>query len=107
MSNGSDDKSIPWQVRSVFFMGVPSALAIYFAYVIVTSYFTDIKSINNVLIDHNNAAVGLSETIKEEHIQHKDYNTEIIKLLLATCVNNAKSELDRNKCLGTEPLLGR
>jgi hypothetical protein len=78
----------PWYIKAASTFGVPAAIALYLIYYLTTSMPTkaDMLLIGDQLRTH----VSSTQTDL----------TEIRRVLVASCVNSAKNDAERDRCLG-------
>lgn len=85
---------MPWQVKAVGIIGVPSAIAIYLVYSMVQGV---VPAIANVQTTTNSLVLAMGELTKD-HAAVRMQNESMIRILQATCVNAAKTNEERERC---------
>lgn len=91
----SDDYSVgtvPIWVKAITFFGVPSSIAMYLVYMMAGTHATDVKTTNELL----NAHIKLSTAIEQRQEQQAE---TLRRVLIALCVNSAKDESQRSRCV--------
>lgn len=106
MTETQNQDGMPWWVKAITFFGVPSAIAMYLVYILANNISGSIHSISNTLLEHNSMTAALVRQIEEEHSTYRLDSSTVRRILLANCVNSATSEMERNRCVGIEPVLG-
>lgn len=92
-TDGGGDNTMPWQVKAIGVVGVPSAIALYLVFSIVSAQQRDGGSLMNTINSHAGAAAVHATESKEQGLRLERY-------LQLICVNTAKSDLDRTNCFG-------
>jgi hypothetical protein len=101
--NGNGDgfwRDMPWWVKAIAIVGVPSIISIGVVY-------SDRVQLLETLFDQTR----LIREVQAEAVKHIDRDTSIDlsileatketnRILLAECVNNAKNEISRERCIG-------
>lgn len=90
-------KDLPIWARVVGYIGIPGSIAIYLVYTVTSSIAPAIENLTKVLLEHNIAAVGMIEDVR-------DSNNIIRNIMLADCLNNSENLVERNRCVGFESL---
>lgn len=86
---------LPWQIKAIGIIGVPSAIALFLVYSMVSGIVPAMLSMQTTM-SNIVTAVG---NIASDHVQQKAQNEQILKVLRANCVNNAKDAIERERCL--------
>lgn len=86
---------MPWWVKAIGFIGVPSAIAIYLVVALVRGIVPALMDGNKLLIEH----IGQMNSFVSGQQEIKNQNTDILRVLKTSCANSAKTEMDREKCL--------
>ena len=84
----------PWQVRAIVTMGVPAAIACYLVYILAS---TVSGAQNNQQATLNNLVMSVS-AMQSEHGQIRLLNESMLRVLQASCANNAQTEEKRANC---------
>lgn len=92
------EQSIPWQVRAIGFIGVPSAIAIYLIWWITSTLAPQLNSISTLLSEHQSTTVAVIEMIKTDRIHSGVTNDLLVKLLRSNCINNSNNAIERDRC---------
>lgn len=91
----TDTDGMPWQVKALGFIGVPSAIALYLVYSLVSGITPAVLSMQSTMstlvISMNNIAL--------DHAAAKQQNEQILRVLRASCVNSATDNEARERCL--------
>lgn len=85
---------MPWQVKAIGIIGVPSAIAIYLVFSIVQGV---VPAIANVQTTTNSLVIAMNEMTKD-HTAVRIQNENMFRVLQATCVNAAKTNEERERC---------
>lgn len=96
---------MPWWVKAIGLIGVPSAIALFFSWTLVADIKSTLDELNTsvtILINQNAAD---REQDKIERTQDRNTLNNIWLATAADCVNTAQTETERNRCLGWEPLV--
>ena len=86
---------MPWWVKAIGFVGVPSAIAMYLIYALVANVVPAMFEMQKTM---NTLAVQIG-TVSTEHQESKRQNEEIIKVLRGTCLNQSKTYEEKSRCL--------
>lgn len=86
---------MPWWVKAIGFVGVPSAIAMYLIYALVANVVPAMFEMQKTM---NNLAVAVGN-ISTEHAESKRQTEEMLKVLRGSCLNQAKSYEEKNRCL--------
>lgn len=92
---------MPWWVKAIGVVGVPSALAIYLVYTLVSwgnvvvAQANTGKELQAMLTQH----VAAMAQMATDQASVKEQNVVIIRVLRSSCVNSAKSNEERDRCL--------
>lgn len=95
IDDGAPIDSMPWWVKAIGFVGVPSVIALGLVYALVTSIAPLMINNNKMLTDH---MLQMSTMVAEQQ-QIRGQNERIIKVLTSSCVNGAKTQDERNRCI--------
>jgi hypothetical protein len=85
--------NVPVWVKAITLFGVPSSIAMYLVYIMAGTHSADVKTTNELLQSH----IKLSTAIEQRQEQQSE---RLSQILLALCVNGAKDEQQRSKCVG-------
>lgn len=91
----SETDGMPWQIKAVGLIGVPSAIACYLIWALVSGVVPAMLSMQQTM----GTLVGTISSITTEHAAQKVQNERIIQILQATCVNAAQTTIDRERCI--------
>jgi hypothetical protein len=91
----TDTDGIPWQIRAIVLMGVPSAIACYLVWVLASNISPSLSAQGQTL---NQLVLSVSN-MRDEHSQMRAVNEAMLRVLQASCVNNAKDSIERERCL--------
>lgn len=86
---------MPWQVKAAFLFGAPTVFAAYLIYTVVGGIVPAMVSQQTTMTGIVNAL----SAIMNEHSAAKQQNEQILRVLRASCVNQAVSNVDRARCL--------
>ena len=99
-SNGTVFAGLPWWLRGLAIVGFPALAAIYLTWLVGQALPVKIDLVQakaNAIYDleyqHNMAFVA-------KWITQEETSRELIAIVRASCVNAAKDEVARNRCLG-------
>lgn len=84
----------PW-LSTAAKIGVPSLIALYLTYAMVSSVTVEVKATKEMLMQHNIATAATHESLSRV----EDAQRAVVEILRATCVNAAKTMGERNDCL--------
>lgn len=100
-SNGNNALAgSPWWVRAVWLLGAPSVIAIG-----LTWWMTSTADAKLARIDHGVSTAAVEATSHDDRVRTnfqrlETSQAETLRILTAVCVNAAKDEAARNRCLG-------
>jgi len=86
---------MPWWVKAIGFVGVPSAIAMFLIWALVQNVVPAVLEMQKTV---NTMAVQVA-TVSAEHAESKRQTEEVIKVLRGNCINQAKSYEEKNRCL--------
>jgi hypothetical protein len=86
---------MPWWVKAIGFVGVPSAIAMYLIYALVANVVPAMFDMQRAM---NNLAVSVGN-ISTEHAESKRQTEEMLKVLRGSCLNQAKTYEEKSRCL--------
>lgn len=86
---------VPWQVKAAVMLGVPSVIALYLVYALVSGIVPAILSMQTTMSN----LVAAQGTIAADHQAAKQQNEQILRVLRAGCVNAAMDNQQRERCL--------
>lgn len=86
---------MPWWVKAIGLVGVPSAIALYLIWALVNAVIPTVVQMQQMLSDHMKA----QERMREEQSLTNTRTDTIIKVLRITCINQAKDDVSRERCL--------
>lgn len=86
---------LPWQLKAVGVIGVPSAIAIYLVYSLINGIIPALVN-GNALLSSHMSQMGL---FVADQTTIKMQNEDILKVLRISCTNQAKTDSDRDRCL--------
>lgn len=85
---------MPWQVKAIGFIGVPSVLAIYFGWALVADIRINQQTIKENLVLH----AEQTETIKRQNERIITSLDLLKKVMDRICSNTARNYLERSAC---------
>lgn len=87
-------EQMPWQVKAIGLVGVPSAIAIYLVYTLASGIVPAMQEMSrmqtSLLLTMNQFAMDHSTT--------KVQNESVLRVLRTTCANNAQTMDARERC---------
>lgn len=102
MANGDNDplSGLPWWVKAIVIVGVPSAIALGLVW-------SDRMQLTTTVRDNQDRLIRI-ETVQSTHDSRvwtrfdelAAASRETNRILLATCVNQAATAADRERCVG-------
>lgn len=92
--NGKPDNSMPWQIKAIGLIGVPSAIAIY----LVLSLDQGIRADNRTLRESLNYHTQQTEVSRVQNEKILNTLESIKRSQDRTCANTAKTYADRSEC---------
>lgn len=90
----SFDDGLPWWVKAIFLMGVPSAIACYLVYALVSAVVPGMLGLQEQV---SRLAIQVG-SVQTDHASQKVQNDRIIAILQASCANAAKDNFERDRC---------
>jgi hypothetical protein len=101
-SNGTDlFAGQPWWVKAIFFIGVPSAIALGLVWSDRVQLADTVNSNASCLQRIEQGANTHNDYVKDQFSRLSRATDETNRILLATCVNNAKGNSDAiDRCAG-------
>ena len=105
MSDLSTDKSVPAWARVIGFIGVPSAIAVFLVYSLVGGISDRLDTLTNSTNGLTKSTNDMIKEIQSERSANKVSLDNIWRATAADCVNTSQNEIERNRCLGWEPLI--
>ena len=88
------DNGMPWQVKAIGLIGVPSALAIYFSYSIVGDIRINQQNVKENLALHSTQTQSVMEQNRQLLISLDNLKRTMDKI----CANTARNYTERNEC---------
>jgi hypothetical protein len=86
---------MPWWVKAIGFVGVPSAIAMFLVWALVSNVIPVMLEMQKTV---NTMAVQVA-TVSAEHAESKRQTEEMLKVLRGSCLNGAKSYEEKTRCL--------
>lgn len=86
------DNSLPWQVRAIGIVGVPSAIALFLVWSLVVGQAKDGGDQRKTLTEHATAAAAHA-------IESKETGQRLERYLQLICVNTAKMDTEKAACI--------
>lgn len=83
-----ESSPLPWWVKAIGVVGVPSAIAIYLVWTIASGLVPAMAEMQKTL-----------NAVAADHIVSKSQNDNILRVLRASCVNQAQTNDARERCL--------
>lgn len=101
-SNGSMFAGLPWWLRGIAVVGFPALAAIYLTWLVGQALPSKVEAVQNKVNDvyameYQHNVVYLEKWTMQEQTQR-----ELVAITRALCVNAAKDETARNRCLGRQ-----
>lgn len=81
------DNGLPWQVKAIGFIGIPSTIALYLTYVMAGTMTKNTADVKDLLSEHH----MVTRTLIQQ-------NETIIRVMRTGCVNAAKTYDERARC---------
>jgi hypothetical protein len=105
MANGDTNgtnlwSGMPWWVRSLAVVGFPVMAAAYLTWLVGQAIPTRLDAVQLQVSDVQELAIQHNTTFLQNWSKQDANNAELISIARATCVNAAKDETARNRCLG-------
>src|SRR5690349_1661412 len=92
-ANRRDD--MPWQIKAAFLFGAPTVFAAYLIWALVSGIVPAMLAMQTSMNDLSRAVASLAA----DHAVAKMANEDILSVLRASCVNDAKTTDARERCL--------
>lgn len=89
------DAGMPWQLKAIMTVGVPSAIALFLVWSLANNFGIAQASTNKMLMDHIAVAPAMMRMLEE----HKDSDIRLENYLRRICVNAARTAAERESCL--------
>lgn len=86
---------MPWQMKAVALIGVPSAIAVYLVWAMVSTVVSSVDITQRMMSEH----VASTSILSSDQTALRRQNEEIIRVLRTSCVNAAKDNTGREQCL--------
>ena len=94
-TDSMDTDGLPIWAKVIGLIGVPSAIAVYLVWALVSEIAPGLVKVNNLLADH---IFQMSSFISGQQ-ELKNQNESILRVLRTSCANQSKSDRDRENCL--------
>lgn len=93
----------PWQVKILAQYGVPSAIALYLVYGLSAAMPTRAEIVS--LAEQRKAEIAAISKSLDTHVSTTSNDlADIKRILAASCVNQAATDVQRLRCLGQIPI---
>lgn len=93
----------PWWIDAIYKIGVPSAIALYLVYSLTAAMPTRADIVT--LSDQRKAEIAAIADSLRMHVAATNNDLSDIKhILVASCVNQAATDVQRLRCLGQIPI---
>jgi hypothetical protein len=99
-SNGTIFSGLPWWVRSLAVVGFPVMAAAYLTWLVGQALPSKLEAVQLKANEIYTLEYQHNTTFLQNWSKQDDTNAELISIARATCVNAAKDETARNRCLG-------
>ena len=90
----------PWWVRAVWILGAPTLMALGLTYWLAMGADAKLSHVVSAVDTAAVAAVDHDDRVRTNFTRVETKQDESTRILLAMCVNAAKDEAARNRCLG-------
>lgn len=87
-------EAMPWQIKAVGLVGVPSAIAIYLVYTLASGIVPAMQEMSRT---QNSILIAMT-TLSMDHATSRSQNDSILRVLRTTCSNNAQTMDARERC---------
>lgn len=101
LGSTTDTSGMPWWVRAIAYIGVPSAMAIYLVYFLANNVSAQQTNISTALATHVLESRVAAEQLKVLEQEHRTSNTHVERLLEILCLQGAKTTTDRRDCVNS------
>lgn len=92
---------VPWQIRAIIYMGVPAAIACFLVWFVTQVVLVSLNAQQSLLSAQQTTLNSLAQstsTLQGEHSQIRMVNEAMLKVLQASCANDAKTMENRANC---------
>ncbi len=86
---------MPWQVKAVLLIGVPSVIALYLVWSLVHGVIPVLLQGQTTM----NQILMAMQSVSQEHVSSRQQTDTMIAILRANCVNNSQTAEARERCL--------
>lgn len=97
--NGRDPLSgMPWQIRAIFIIGVPSAIALWLTYVGTANISQNVRTNGDALAIVRSEAALHDQRVRAQFDELQQSAITQTRILRSICQSVAKNDLQREKC---------
>lgn len=89
------DAGMPWQLKAIMTIGVPSAIALFLVWSLANNFGVAQAAGNKMLADHVGTVPAMLEMLKD----HKESDIRLENYLRRICANAAKSKPELDSCM--------
>lgn len=90
--------SIPWQIKLIYWFGMPALIALYLIWYGTSKLDRTINDMEKNLSECTKISVAMSREIIEQHKQMDLLRDEMSETLVRICVNTARDGNQRAQC---------
>lgn len=101
-ANGGLFNGLPWWVRSLAVVGFPAFAAAYLTWLVGQALPSKIEAVHTKVNDVYTLEDQHNTTFLQKWSRQEDVSRELIAITRAMCVNAARDETARNRCLGRQ-----
>ena len=99
-SNGTALAGLPWWLRGVYIVGIVGGIALYLTYIMAQALPTKIDNVQMRVDEVKAIDIQHGQSFENKWDDQDVINKELISVMRATCINAAKNDEARNRCLG-------
>jgi hypothetical protein len=99
-SNGTLFSGLPWWLRGMAVVGFPAVAAIYLTWLVGQALPSKVEAVQNKVNDVYSLEYQHNVVFLEKWSAQEQAQRELVTITRALCVNSAKDEVARNRCLG-------
>ena len=99
-SNGTALAGLPWWLRGVYIVGIVGGIALYLTYIMAQALPSKIDNVQLRVDEVKALDVQHANSFENKWSDQESINKELISVMRATCINAAKNDDARNRCLG-------
>lgn len=94
----TDSQGVPWWVRAIAFVGVPSAIACFLVWTLAGDVRTEATRAANTSLANASALVEHQKHTEQLHQNIEKYMNSQLLLMRLLCSNSARSAEERRAC---------